>query len=81
MAATKKEGYVKIRTPRAPQKGPNSFQIIINGNAWNVPYGKEVEVPDYVATEFYRSEEAKDNYEVCMAETKAALQEAAGQQA
>ncbi len=81
MAATKKEGYVKIRTPRSPHRGVDSFQIIINGNAWNIPYGKEVEVPDYVAEEFYRSEEAKDNYETCMAETKAALQEAAGRQA
>lgn len=74
-----KPGYVNIRTPRATQKGPKSFQIIINGTAWNIPFGKEVQVPDFVAEEFYRSEQAKDDYETCMEETKAALQEAAGQ--
>ena len=74
MATEKK---VTIRTPRAPQKGPKSFQIIINGKVWNIPYGKEVTVPDYVATEFYRSEAAKDNYEAVMEEEKAKLQAAA----
>ena len=64
---------VKIRTPRAEKKAAKSFQIIINGKVWNIPCGQTVEVPRYVAEEFYRSENAKDAYEELLAERKEEL--------
>lgn len=56
MAAKK----VKLRIELVPGILTEDVIIGINGVNWQIPRGKEVEVPDYVAEEYYRSQRAQE---------------------
>ena len=71
MATTKKtevkavipEGYEEIMIPKADANEDKDLFIGINGENWLIPRGKKTAVPEYVAEEIRRSEEAKETLE------------------
>ena len=70
-AMRKTNNMVKIRAPLARVKEQDLI-ISVNGINYSIPQdGKEYEVPDYVAYEYNRSEEARKK----LYETQAELQE------
>lgn len=70
-AITKTDSMVKIRAPLARVKEQDLI-ISVNGINYSIPQdGKEYEVPDFVAYEYNRSEEARKKFY----ETQAELQE------
>lgn len=54
---TESKGFVKLLIPAVPGVKNEDVQIGINGKTWLIQRGVEVEVPDYVAEEYYRSYE------------------------
>lgn len=64
---------VEITTPRSGKKEVKSFMVGINGMVYTIPYGKKSVVPRCVAEEYWRSEQAKDDYDRCCEEEKERL--------
>ena len=64
---------VEITTPRSGKKEVKSFMVGINGVVYTIPYGKKSVVPRCVAEEYWRSEQAKDDYDRCCEEEKERL--------
>lgn len=64
---------VVIDVPRSGRKEVKSFMIAINGTIYTIPYGKKSMVPRCVAEEYYRSEQAKDDYDRCCEEERQRL--------
>ena len=58
MANTKKT--VKIQ--RSSDREDPNFFVAVNGVNYLIPKGKSVEVPDYVAAEIERSQQAKEAF-------------------
>ncbi|MBP5720422.1 MAG: hypothetical protein J6W82_05100 [Bacteroidales bacterium] len=62
--ATKKTKYrngkVKVTIPRARKGEPEDFYVGVNGVGYQIPKGKEVEVPEEVAEEIFRAQAAED---------------------
>ena len=56
------EGKTRIKVPRVPGSGDDNYFVSVNGKNFLIPRGVEVEVPDYVAQEYYRSEAAKEKF-------------------
>ena len=54
------EKKVKITVPRARKGEPDSLYIGINGVNYLIPKGKAVEVPDFVAEEYHRAQDAEE---------------------
>ena len=54
------EGKTNITIPRA-RRGEDEFYFVgVNGVGYQIPRGKEVTVPDFVAAEIERSQAAED---------------------
>lgn len=52
---SERKGLVKLVIPAVPGDKNENVQIGVNGKTWLIPRGEEVEVPDFVAEEYYRS--------------------------
>lgn len=77
MAATAKDPMsVKERVfiPKAAGEEP-CVLVGLNGKNYNIPRGKQVEVPKPVADILYQSEKAKDAADKYIAEEKARMRE------
>lgn len=60
MAETKKPEMKKIRLPRKGANDDNFELVGLNGKMWQVPCGKEVEVPAPVYELLIRQQAARD---------------------
>ena len=54
------EGKTNITIPRARRGEDETYFVSINGTGYQIPRGKEVTVPDFVAAEIERSQEAEE---------------------
>ena len=57
-----KAGRVEIRIPRSSADDEANVFISVNGKNYLIPKGQTVLVPPAVAEEYFRSEEAKENF-------------------
>lgn len=57
-----KAGRVELRIPRSSADEEQNVFISVNGKNWLIPKGQTVLVPPAVAEEYYRSEDAKENF-------------------
>ena len=57
-----KSGRVELRIPRNSADEEQNVFISVNGKNFLIPKGQTVLVPPEVAAEYYRSEEAKENF-------------------
>jgi len=61
--------YVTIVVPRALAKAEQVLFAAVNGEVYNIPRGKAVSVPRYVAQMIEAQQRAKDNYEQSVSDT------------
>ena len=54
------EGKANITIPRARRGEDENYFVAVNGVGYQIPRGKEVSVPDFVAEEIERSQTAED---------------------
>ncbi len=59
-ATIETNGKVTVTIPRAREGEEKSLYICVNGKSYLIPKGKPVEVPDYIAKELERSQEAEN---------------------
>ncbi len=57
-----KAGRVELRIPRSSADEEQNVFISVNGKNYLIPKGQTVLVPPAVAEEYYRSEDAKENF-------------------
>lgn len=57
-----KAGRVELRIPRSSADEEQNVFISVNGKNFLIPKGQTVLVPPAVAEEYYRSEDAKENF-------------------
>ena len=63
------EQYVTIVVPRAMGKAPQVVYVAVNGKVWNIPRGKPVTIPKYVAIVLEQQQRAQARYEQDVSES------------
>ena len=61
--------YVTVTAPRAPARSSQVLMVSVNGQVWNIPRGKPVTVPRFVAEKVEDMIRRVDAYEQAVAET------------
>lgn len=61
--------YVSVTAPRAQVRADQTLMVSVNGQVWNIPRGKPVTVPRYVAEKIEDMVRRTDAYEASIAET------------
>lgn len=61
--------YVSVTVPRAPARADQTIMVSVNGMVYNIPRGKAVTVPRFVAEKIWDMIVRVEAYEAAVAET------------